>query len=57
MRTIRRTNNVVHQMKETKGGVVTTKCGLVGKRSPKFKVSSWSSDITCSVCCYGGKRG
>ena len=45
-----RTTNVTHLMKETAKGVATTKCGLSGPKTAKFKVSIWSQDITCTKC-------
>ena len=42
-------SDVVHQLKETKSGTVTAKCGLTGK-SGKLAISAWQSDITCPTC-------
>ena len=42
----------VHQLKETKSGTVTAKCGLTGK-SGTLPTSGWHSDITCPDCLGG----
>ena len=41
--------DVVHQLRETKSGVVVTKCGETGK-SDKLRTSAWHTDITCPAC-------
>jgi hypothetical protein len=42
---------VVHQMKETKGSVVTAKCGAVidTKKEPDARWTSWN-EVTCEGC-------
>jgi len=42
-------DDVVHQLAETKAGYVKTKCGVSG-RSDKVRTSAWHSDTTCPVC-------
>lgn len=44
--------DVVHQLRETKLGVVVTKCGETGK-ADKLNTSAWDSDITCPACREG----
>ncbi len=40
---------IVHQLKEFRNGIVTTKCGLEGK-AIEIPHSSWFADITCDAC-------
>jgi hypothetical protein len=40
---------IVHQLREFRNGVVTTKCGKEGKAA-ELPHSSWHVDITCDEC-------
>jgi hypothetical protein len=40
---------VVHQLRDTKSGNVTTKCGVTG-RNDSLVTSAWHSDISCPNC-------
>lgn len=41
--------DVVHLMRETKSGVVKTKCGVEG-RNDKVHTTVWHTDVTCPEC-------
>jgi hypothetical protein len=41
--------DLVHQLREMKNGIVTSKCGLTDK-SDKLRTTAWHTDVTCDEC-------